>query len=233
MKRINDFLNELSRADWESPLFNGIDLRKGGCGLYEEFVEELYQGAVSAMFEVSDVNKRILNLRYNDLLGKVCEFYEIAKGGKDFEESAKNANDPNIKDRFELLFQMTQCLEVKFKYIQMFEKYIVDPPLMSGIEDVVEELKVADKQESENPQPQNNDSKTVKGIKGLAKHLGCGINKAQEISNSGILRKEGIQYSLGRDWFFNIEKLDIFLSKNPQALDTIRRKNGTRNGTKN
>lgn len=230
MKRINDFLNELGKADWESPFFNGIDLRNSGCCLYEELVEGLYQDAVSAMLEVSNVDKKTLGLRFNDLLDKIKVYYELAKGGKDYREGKENANDPQLKEQYELLFQMTRCLEVKFKYIQMFEKYIVDPPSKNGIEDCIEESMIPNIQDSCNHQ--NTEYKTLKGIKGLANHLGCGINKAQEISNSGILKTEGVQYSLGRNWFFNIEKLDDYLSRNPEVLGGIRRKYGTKKGTK-
>lgn len=68
-----------------------------------------------------------------------------------------------------------------------------------------------------------NVSNVIEGISGLAEHLGCGVNKAQEISNSGILKKEGIQYGLGRKWFFNKSRLETYLEKNPEAFSKVRR----------
>ena len=40
----------------------------------------------------------------------------------------------------------------------------------------------------------------IHGVSGLAKHLGCGKNKAQNILNSNILQEEGIAYRVGNRW---------------------------------
>lgn len=61
------------------------------------------------------------------------------------------------------------------------------------------------------------------GIYGLAKHLGCGINKAQDICNSGILKNQGIQYAVGKKWLFNKSKLEAYLSDNPEVFARVRR----------
>ena len=48
--------------------------------------------------------------------------------------------------------------------------------------------------------------------------MGCGVTKAQEILNSGILQKNGIAYPAGKGWRINREKLDKFLAENPYAF---------------
>ncbi len=73
---------------------------------------------------------------------------------------------------------------------------------------------------SENAKP-----KHIAGVRGLAEYLGCGINKAQDIVNNGVLFEEKIQYKAGRKWLFNVRKLDSFLYKNPLIFEKIRRKN--------
>ena len=66
--------------------------------------------------------------------------------------------------------------------------------------------------------PADEDEHIIKGVRGLGKHLGCGVTKAQEILNSGILQKSGIAYPAGKGWRINREKLDKFLTENPYAF---------------
>lgn len=64
----------------------------------------------------------------------------------------------------------------------------------------------------------------IEGVAGLAKYLGCGMNKAQDICNSGLLKKNGIQYSVGRKWIFNRKKIETYLAANPEAFARVRRR---------
>ncbi|MDD7232230.1 MAG: hypothetical protein PUH44_00965 [Bacteroidales bacterium] len=58
----------------------------------------------------------------------------------------------------------------------------------------------------------------IHGVSGLAKHLGCGKNKAQNILNSNILQEEGIAYRVGNRWIINPNSLDGLLAENPEIL---------------
>ena len=58
----------------------------------------------------------------------------------------------------------------------------------------------------------------IHGVSGLAKHLGCGKNKAQNILNSNILQEEGIAYRVGNRWIINPNSLDELLAENPEIL---------------
>lgn len=58
----------------------------------------------------------------------------------------------------------------------------------------------------------------IHGVSGLAKHLGCGKNKAQNILNSNILQEEGIAYRVGNRWIINSNSLDGLLAENPEIL---------------
>lgn len=58
----------------------------------------------------------------------------------------------------------------------------------------------------------------INGVRGLAKFIGVGVTKAQEIVNSKILEENGISYWVGRKICFNGEKLAGFLASNPGAL---------------
>ena len=58
----------------------------------------------------------------------------------------------------------------------------------------------------------------IMGVRGLAKFVGVGVTKAQEIVNSKILEEKGISYWVGRKICFDGEKLAAFLTSNPDAL---------------
>lgn len=68
------------------------------------------------------------------------------------------------------------------------------------------------------------DANLIKGVKGLADFLGCGINTAQNIIKSEILLKKKIQYNTGKGWRFRKDKLTELLEKEPEILKKVRKK---------
>lgn len=68
------------------------------------------------------------------------------------------------------------------------------------------------------------DANLIKGVKGLADFLGCGINTAQNIIKSEILLKRKIQYNTGKGWRFRKDKLTELLEKEPEILKKVRKK---------
>ena len=68
------------------------------------------------------------------------------------------------------------------------------------------------------------DANLIKGVKGLADFLGCGINTAQNIIKSEILLKRKIQYNAGDGWRFRKDKLTDLLEKEPEILKKVRKK---------
>ena len=68
------------------------------------------------------------------------------------------------------------------------------------------------------------DDNLIKGVKGLADFLGCGVNTAQNIINSEILLKKKIQYNTGKGWRFRKDKLTELLEKEPEILKKVRKK---------
>ena len=61
----------------------------------------------------------------------------------------------------------------------------------------------------------------IKGINGLAEFLGCGITKAQNIMNSGILQERDIAYRAGNRWRFNKTLLTRLLDEEPEILNRV------------
>lgn len=68
---------------------------------------------------------------------------------------------------------------------------------------------------------QSGNDRVVKGVRGLARFLGCGVNKAQQIMNSGVLIEEKIAYKTGHTWLMNREKLTILLEENPRIFEKL------------
>ena len=69
--------------------------------------------------------------------------------------------------------------------------------------------------------PQSGNDRVVKGVRGLARFLGCGVNKAQQIMNSGVLTEKKSAYKIGKTWLMNKEKLTLFLEDNPMILEKL------------
>ena len=64
----------------------------------------------------------------------------------------------------------------------------------------------------------------IVGVRGLKEYLGCGIAKAQEILNSGILQKAGISFRVGNRHSISREKLDDYIKNNPNAFARLSKK---------
>ena len=73
-------------------------------------------------------------------------------------------------------------------------------------------------------QVSTSDANVIKGVKGLAAFLSCGINTAQNIINDRILLKKKIQYNAGDGWRFRKDKLTDLLEEEPEILKKVRRK---------
>lgn len=73
-------------------------------------------------------------------------------------------------------------------------------------------------------QVSTSDANLIKGVRGLADFLGCGVNTAQNIVSSEILLKRKIQYNAGDGWRFRKDKLTDLLEKEPEILKKVRKK---------
>ncbi len=76
---------------------------------------------------------------------------------------------------------------------------------------------------SGNAQSAQNEVDVIRGVKGLAHMLNCGITKAQAIINSKVLMKTkpAIQYDAG-GWRFHKQRLQEYIDSNPKAFSTIK-----------
>lgn len=208
MKRITDFLAECGKCNLNQPLYNGYS----DSYPYWEYITGLYDNAVASLIEIEIgidrkeiLYKRILEVKnsYFDFPTNEC----IERLKLDYEATLNK----EILNDYNYLQMAKQCVGYQRYYLNEFEKYFKD-----NIEDKEEHV------EKQTDIKEESKSLKVEGIRGLAEYLGCGVNTAQKICNSGILKQNNIQYSVGRKYVFNCEKLNEFLSKNPDAFDSIK-----------
>ncbi len=73
-------------------------------------------------------------------------------------------------------------------------------------------------EQDEQPSEVEEHRELIKGVKGLAEFLGCGVTKAQSIMNSGVLQERDIAYRAGNRWRFNKNLLSRLLKEKPEVL---------------
>ena len=103
---------------------------------------------------------------------------------------------------------------VKDYLIALHETTIKQAELLEAL------IKEYDESENESQElPSDQSRHLIKGIRGLAEHLGCCVATAQDIINSEVLQKKHIAYRAGSRWRFNACKLDELLRKEPDVLN--------------
>ena len=97
----------------------------------------------------------------------------------------------------------------------MYESACAEKELLEMLLEEFEEDESSQVQEKYEPR------ELIKGINGLAKFLGCGITKAQNIMNSGILQEREIAYRAGNRWRFNKTLLARLLEEEPEIFNRV------------
>ena len=215
MNAVKALLSELIRCD----VVNGFDgnLSYNGIGLIESLetfqkrLHRLYESALSEITFLNDEAKRGLLSVINKYVEQqecfdVPSLSTLELMNREIEDG--NNNESLRKER-DFVKMIRECVSLQKYYLNDFAAIIscdVDA--------------VCDKQE----QPldvglsPSIDDDIIKGVEGLRDYLGCGVNTAQDIINSKILEKKGIQYRAGRSWRFNKNKLAELLEKEPEIL---------------
>lgn len=97
----------------------------------------------------------------------------------------------------------------------MYESACAEKELLEMLLEEFEEDESSQVQEKYEPR------ELIKGINGLAEFLGCGITKAQNIMNSGILQEREIAYRAGNRWRFNKTLLARLLEEEPEIFNRV------------
>lgn len=241
IKYIYDYLNELSKCIWYNNAiengikYNDIDFSQG-TEYYQKMLSEMHENVEQMLLKLSaDGQHQMLQALY----GKVSDIYKQPYDVLTIDDVEALKRDTagnrtaSVEVEIELGYFVVQMHGIQRYFQQTLLTFLGN---LSGVptEDVTDETdtEVEDVEPTQTSQidephtaPQSDDERIIKGVKGLGKHLGCGVTKAQEILNSGILQKNGIAYPAGKGWRINREKLDKFLAENPYAFKGKLKKN--------
>ena len=214
MSKIADLLAELSRNDDHIPYYNGVEIKETEIA-YQRKLDTIYNDAVVELFSGS-IDKDMLIKRLGEIMEVQSCFYcpskEEIQSRRDEEKQSKSES---LKKETDYLEFMSRCIELQRYYMSRFSEYYPDAHLQETVEP---EPTISTNKHSTEMRDAEKEDAIIKGVEGLAKFLGCGKTKAQDIINSGKLQKAGIAYRPGKGWRFNREKLDAFIKENPTAF---------------
>ena len=98
------------------------------------------------------------------------------------------------------------------------KEFFQNPPILEKSNEVTTQpLAKQEENEVRTDELSITDQNLIKGVKGLANFLGCGVTYAQAVINSKVLMKDGIQYKCG-GWLFNKSKLEKLMKENPGLI---------------
>ena len=214
MSKIADLLAELSRNDDRQPCYNGVKVEETEIA-YQRILDKLYNDAVVELLSVS-FDKDLLIKRLGEIQDSQSCFYcpskEEIQGRRDEEKQSKS---DSLKQETDYLEFMMNCVVFQRHYLSRFREYLSDNHTQEAAEPEPTDSSLNSKEKEK----EKEDDK-IKGVEGLAKYLGCGKTKAQDIINKNkeTFRKTGVSIEIGKGWRFNKEKLDEFIKSNPTAF---------------
>ena len=229
-KCIYDYFNELSKCDWhDNAIVNGIKYNgveySQGTWYYQDKLSTLHDNAEQMLLELSAEGKtQIIQALYNKAVEICTQPYDVISM-EDVEALKRDTignTSRSVKSEIELGYFVVQMHGIQ-RYFQHKLVNFIKPLLgIDGYEkNNTEPESVAPTNASKEEMQKNKDERLICGVKGLAEYLGCGITKAQEIFNSGILQEKAIAYRNGKSWRINSEKLENLLTENPEIFKRL------------
>ena len=217
MEAIKALLNELRRCeivnDYKTNFsYNDICLDEASIS-FQKRLHSLYEDAlVEIPFLSTEAKDGFINIidRYaeSQLLFDVPNESVLESMNREIE--AGNTNESLRRER-DFVKMICDCVSLQKYYLNEFADAI---GYTSKDNSTTISVEVKE-------QVSTSDANLIKGVRGLAKFLGCGINTAQNIINSEILSKKKIQYRAGKSWRFRKDKLTELLEKEPEIFKKI------------
>lgn len=241
IKYIYDYLNELSQCVWYNNAiengirYNDIDISQG-TEYYRRMLYAMHENVEQMLLELSaDGQHQMLQALYV----KVTDIYEqpydvlTIDDVETLKRDTAGNRTASVEAEIELGYFVVQMHSIQRYYQHTLLTFLGN---LLGIQKQAEtdktDTEVEDIEPTLTPQidephtaPQSEDERIIKGVKGLGKYLGCGITKAQEILNSGLLRTNAVAYRSGKGWRINAEKLDKLLADNPDIFKGVLTRN--------
>ena len=216
MKRITDFLNECAKCELEQPTYNGFNDDDN----YSSYLKRLYDGAVSALLENNvETMMSAIRTRYAEVeAGMAYADFPLPETLSRMKEDCKMTQIPSLKKECDYLEMARRCRAMQLYFFSEFSKYLqVDG---SGVLDMKNHVETSDSEESSKVDACGGED-LIRGIRELAKCLRCGLNKANAIVQSGVLKEAGVQFKMGNTNCFSKKKLEEVLSSNPDIFKKV------------
>ena len=220
MEAIKSLLNELRRCEIINDYkvnfsYNDITLEETSMA-FQKRIHRLYEDALLEMpFLSTEAKEGVVNIidRYaeSQRLFDVPDETILASMNREIEAGNTNVS---LRTERDFVKMICDCVSLQKYYLKEFADAIgytsTGSPTTTSVE-VKEQVSTSD-------------ANLIKGVKGLAAFLSCGINTAQNIIKDGILLKKHIQYNTGKGWRFRKDKLTELLEKEPEILKKVRKK---------
>ena len=220
MEAIKALLNELRRCEIINDFkvnfsYNDITLEETSMA-FQKRLHRLYEDALLEIpFLSTEAKEGFVNIidRYaeSQRLFDVPDETILASMNREIEAGNTNVS---LRTERDFVKMICDCVSLQKYYLKEFADAIgytsTGSPTTTSVE-VKEQVSTSD-------------ANLIKGVKGLAAFLSCGINTAQNIIKDGILLKKHIQYNTGKGWRFRKDKLTELLEKEPEILKKVRKK---------
>ena len=220
MEAIKALLNELRRCE----IINDYKVNFSYNGVTLEESSVAFQRRLHRLYEDALVDIPLLAQESKDVFGDIIERYaesqqlfdvpdESVLESMNREIELGNTNT-NLRQERDFVKMICECVSLQKHYLGEFASAI-------GYQ---AKTTYAESNDIEITTTTSTDDNLIKGVKGLADFLGCGVNTAQNIINSEILLNKKIQYRTGDGWRFRKDKLTELLEKEPEILKKVRKK---------
>ena len=220
METIKALLNELRRCeifnDYKTNYsYNDISLEETSAA-FQKRLHRLYEDALLEIpFLNTEAKEGFINIidRYaeSQRLFDVPDETILVSMNREIEAGNTNVS---LRTERDFVKMICECVSLQKYYLNEFAAAIGYTSTGSPTTTFVEVKE----------QVSTSDENLIKGVKGLAAFLSCGINTAQNIIKDGILLKKHIQYNTGKGWRFRKDKLTELLEKEPEILKKVRKK---------
>ena len=220
MEAIKALLNELRRCE----IINDYKVNFSYNGITLEESSVAFQRRLHRLYEDALVDIPLLAQESKDVFGDIIERYAesqqlfdvpdesvLESMNREIELGNTNAN---LKQERDFVKMICKCVSLQKYYLGEFASAIGYQAKTTCNESNYVEVTTTS----------STDDNLIKGVKGLAKYLGCGVNTAQNIIKSEILLNKKIQYATGDGWRFRKDKLTDLLEKEPEILKKARKK---------
>ena len=219
MEAIKALLGELRRCeilnDYKEVFsYNGITLEESSVA-FQKRLHRLYEDALVEISLLSqDTKGGFVNIidKYRESQTYFDVPDESILESMNREIEAGNTN-VSLRTERDFVKMICECVSLQKYYLNEFAAIGYTPTGSSTTMSVEVKEEVS-----------TTDTNLIKGVRGLADFLGCGVNTAQNIVSSEILLNRKIQYNAGDGWRFRKDKLTDLLEKEPEILKKVRKK---------